>query len=288
MYYESEKLPSELLGERERFGNAMRLTVSSRQVLPREFRDRPAAFSLFDRRLPVDEWALYDAFRDGVQMDTPEYESLGTLEDTLPPDPSPFAEDEGDTAIVEALQQALDAVADIDRDDPVFEDAMQEVYPTLAKAMFSGGDEYTHKMTITAEAWLTREGNDWVLRYMEPEENGLGETLTAMYFPVSEDKDGQAGTDKTVRIQRGGDMDNLLVLVEGKRLVSNYYMKPLMRSFDLCVYTRRLDWTIDPVKGGTIFLDYILEIRGADVQRTTLRLDLKPLAKKTDGSEDVQ
>ena len=292
MNYESEHLPSELLAAREKAGCCFRLTIANKHVLPSEYRE----FSMFN---PEQVMGGYDERFD---------ESAGVL-NTLPPDPSPFAEDDSENAIVEVLQRALDEVADVDRDDPAFEDKMRELYPVLAKAMFSGGDEFTHRMTMTTEAFLIRQGDEWELSYTEPTENGMGETTTRIWLPgldsdaltneryditdggelLPEDvRDKAVDAGKTVRIQRKGEMENLLVLTEGKRVVTAYHVvKWIGRAMDLCVYARRLDWKLDPVRGGTIFMDYIVELRGMDQQRTVMRLDLRPFAKsETEETED--
>ena len=292
MNYESEHLPSELLAAREKAGCCFRLTIANKHVLPSEYRE----FSMFN---PEQVMGGYDERFD---------EPAGVL-NTLPPDPSPFAEDDSENAIVEVLQRALDEVADVDRDDPAFEDKMRELYPVLAKAMFSGGDEFTHRMTMTTEAFLIRQGDEWELSYTEPTENGMGETTTRIWLPgldsdaltneryditdggelLPEDvRDKAVDAGKTVRIQRKGEMENLLVLTEGKRVVTAYHVvKWIGRAIDLCVYARRLDWKLDPVRGGTIFMDYIVELRGMDQQRTVMRLDLRPFAKsETEEKED--
>ena len=292
MNYESEHLPSELLAAREKAGCCFRLTIANKHVLPSEYRE----FSMFN---PEQVMGGYDERFD---------EPAGVL-NTLPPDPSPFAEDDSENAIVEVLQRALDEVADVDRDDPAFEDKMRELYPVLAKTMFSGGDEFTHRMTMTTEAFLIRQGDEWELSYTEPTENGMGETTTRIWLPgldsdaltneryditdggelLPEDvRDKTVDAGKTVRIQRKGEMENLLVLTEGKRVVTAYHVvKWIGRAIDLCVYARRLDWKLDPVRGGTIFMDYIVELRGMDQQRTVMRLDLRPFAKsETEETED--
>lgn len=294
MHYESEHLPSELLAAREQTGCCFRLTIANKQVLPSEYRD----FSMFN---PERDMGGYDERYD---------EPAGVL-DTLPPNPSPFAEDGEDNAIMEALQRALDEVELVDREDPAFEGQMRELYPVLAKAIFSGGDEYTHRTTMTTEAFLLRRGDEWELTYAEAEENGMGDTTTHIWLPGLDSDalsgeqydiaDGgevlpgdarDKGIGKTVRIQRKGEMENLLVMTEGKRIVTAYHMaKWIERAVDLCVYARRLDWKLDPEKGGTIFMDYIVELRGLDQQRTVMRLDLRPFGKsvaaeKTEGTAE--
>ena len=258
MNYESEHLPSELLAAREKAGCCFRLTIANKHVLPSEYRE----FSMFN----------------------PEQ-------------------------VMGGFDERFDEVADVDRDDPAFEDKMRELYPVLAKAMFSGGDEFTHRMTMTTEAFLIRQGDEWELSYTEPTENGMGETTTRIWLPgldsdaltneryditdggelLPEDvRDKTVDAGKTVRIQRKGEMENLLVLTEGKRVVTAYHVvKWIGRAIDLCVYARRLDWKLDPVRGGTIFMDYIVELRGMDQQRTVMRLDLRPFAKsETEETED--
>ncbi len=284
MHYESEHLPSELLAARKQTGCCFRLTLTSKQVLPNEFRN----FSMFN---PENILGGYDERFD---------EPAGVL-DTMPPDPSPFVDDGGGDAIVDVLQRVLDEVAAVDREDPAFEDKMHELYPMLAKAMFSGGDEYTHRMSMTTEAFLIPHGDGWELTYAEPEENEMGETTTRIWLPGLDSDaltnegydvtDGEevlpgevrekcAHAGKTIRIQRKGEMENMLVMTEGKRIVTAYHIaKWVERAIDLCVYARRLDWKLDPERGGTIFMDYIVEMRGMDQQRSVIRLDLRPFAK---------
>ena len=290
MYYEAEHLPSELLAAREQTGCCFRLTLTSKQVLPNEYR----SFSMFN---PENVMGGYDE----------RFDAAAGVQDTLPPDPSPFEEDGSEDAIVDVLQRVLDEVADVDREDPAFEDKMHDLYPVLAKAMFSGGDDYTHRMTIKTEAFLMHRGDEWELTYEEPAENGMGETTTRIWLPgldsdaldaagydithekemLPEDVPEKAGTvGKTLRILRDGEMADLLVLTEGKRIVTSYnLLKWVQRALDVCIYARRLDWKLDPERGGTIFMDYIAEIRGMDQQRCVLRLDLRPFAKSGETEE---
>lgn len=284
MHYESEHLPSELLAAREQTGCCFRLTLASKHVLPAEFRN----FSMFN---PENAMGGYDGRYDA--------EPSGIM-DAAPPDPSPFAEDDSEDAIIAVLQRALDDMADMDREDPLFEDRMHELYPMLAKAMFSGGDEYTHRMTVTTEAFLLHRGDTWELSYTEPVEDGTDGTtriwlpaldsaaLTSDRYDITDGaemlpgdaRDKAVHTGKTLRIKRRGDEETLLVLTEGKRIVTSLQMAAWIgRPLDVCVYARRLDWKLDPERGGTIFMDYIIEIRGMDQQRTVLRLDLRPFAK---------
>lgn len=287
MHYESEHLPSELLTAREQTNCCFHLTLASKHVLPNEFRQ----FSLFN---PENVMGGYDERYD---------EPAGMMLDTMPPNPSPFADDSSEeNALAEAVKRALDEVMDMNREDPVFEERMRVLYPMLTKAMFSGGDEYTHRMTMTTEAFLRRQGDEWELSYRgEDAENGAGETTTRIWLPVLDSdtlqnerydivgdgerlpsavRDKLVDAGKTLRIQRKGEIENLLVLTEGRRVVTAYSLGAwLQRTLELCVYARRLDWKLDLERGGTIFMDYIVEMRGMDQQRTVLRLDLRPFAK---------
>lgn len=265
-YFDAEKLPSEVR-EQTRDKRRVRLTIASRQVLPREFRSSSYGFSMFNGEDGEESFSVggYGGELDEAAMSSP-------LIDTLPPNPSPFVED--DDAVAEAIQQALDAVEGLDREDPAFEEAMREAFPVLSKAIFSGGDAYTHRASFTTEAWLEEDAGEWVLTYPEPEDNGLGRTITMVCLPCEHAADAD---ERIIRIQRNGEMTNVLVLIEGRRIVNAYPLGEADRPLELCAFARRLDWNIDAEQGGTIFMDYIVEIRGADVQRSTLRMDIKPM-----------
>ena len=79
---------------------------------------------------------------------------------------------------------------------------MHDLYPMLAKAMFSGGDEYTHRMTVTTEAFLLHRGDTWELSYTEPVEDGTDGT-TRIWLPAL---DSAALTSDRYDITDGAEM----------------------------------------------------------------------------------
>ena len=69
---------------------------------------------------------------------------------------------------------------------------------------------------------------------------------------------------------------NTLICEKGHRHTSVYASPMLPMPLEACTYTRRCDVDLDE-EGGVVFLDYMIEIRGADVQRTTIRMDIEPM-----------
>jgi len=80
----------------------------------------------------------------------------------------------------------------------------------------------------------------------------------------------------SLSIQRTGSLMNTLICEKGRRHTSVYTSPMIPAPLEVCTYTRRCDIDLDE-EGGVIFLDYIIEIHGADVQRTTIRMNITPL-----------
>ena len=59
---------------------------------------------------------------------------------------------------------------------------------------------------------------------------------------------------------------------EGKRQYSVY--KTPFGNLEMCVYAKRVDNSISE-NGGTLILDYAVELKGMTAQRTKMRVDVK-------------
>lgn len=100
------------------------------------------------------------------------------------------------------------------------------------------------------------------IRYDETEVTGMSGATTSISFV-----NGQPGV---VSMYREGSVSTTLVFEEGKRHHC-IYNTPFM-PFEVCVHTLRVSNRL--TEDGTLDLDYIVEIRGAQAERTKFHLQL--------------
>ena len=110
------------------------------------------------------------------------------------------------------------------------------------------------------------DGDSCEIVYRESEELGMGDTVVKVCWMKK--------APQTVSVVRGGEVETVMTFEEGKRHISSYSMPGM--SFELCTRALRVDNRFDIGKGGDIYLDYIIEIRGAFGGRR--KMILEPLA----------
>lgn len=131
-----------------------------------------------------------------------------------------------------------------------FEDEIpQNEEPEGPIEMFSEGELY-----ITDERVI--------IAYDESELTGMEGSHTQVRFERN-----QAGL---VTMMRSGNVSTILVFEEGKRHICTY-QTPYM-PFEICVYTKCVKNTL--LENGIIELDYIVEIRGAQAERTQFKIEI--------------
>lgn len=82
----------------------------------------------------------------------------------------------------------------------------------------------------------------------------------------------------TVTISRTGGLLSTIVLEEGKRHIS-VYKTPFM-NFEAAAYARRIRLDFDcSAPSANISLDYLIELRGAELQRTIMKIEVSPFTK---------
>lgn len=81
------------------------------------------------------------------------------------------------------------------------------------------------------------------------------------------------GKPEMVTIHRTGGIMNTLVLEKGKRHIS-VYNTPVM-PFETAVLAKRVDVNMTYEDGGDIALDYLVELRGMDLQRTEMKIHVE-------------
>ena len=128
------------------------------------------------------------------------------------------------------------------------------------------------EIEMTAEGSYHDDGHRITITYREGELSGLGDTKTSLFFRKSE--------PHTVTLTRDGAVRTALLFEQGKRHIC-VYQTPLM-PMELAVKTRAVKNTV--AENGKLYLDYIVEIKGADPERTELTLTLLPDIKKPPAS----
>ena len=81
------------------------------------------------------------------------------------------------------------------------------------------------------------------------------------------------GKPEMVTIHRTGGIMNTLVLEKGKRHIS-VYNTPVM-PFETAVLAKKVDVNMTYEDGGDIALDYLVELRGLDLQRTEMKIHVE-------------
>ena len=123
---------------------------------------------------------------------------------------------------------------------------------------FSDGEE----IELSTEGVMNIDGEKVELVYEESEITGMQGSKTSVYFENS--------NEGFVSMLRSGAVSTSLLFEKGKRHHC-VYNTPIM-PFEICVKTLKVVNNI--LTDGTLFLDYIIEIRGAQAERTKFELSL--------------
>ena len=107
--------------------------------------------------------------------------------------------------------------------------------------------------------------------YDETELSGMEGTRATLFFP--KDAPGQ------VTLTRTGSVKTALLFEAGHRHEC-VYQTPIM-PFEVCVQTKTVQNAVETM--GTLELDYISQIKGADAERTKMRIVISPAFDKPQG-----
>lgn len=121
-------------------------------------------------------------------------------------------------------------------------------------------DAVGEDIEINTNGTLSLEDGRIELSYDETELTGMEGSTTAISF--SEDN------PSLISMVREGSVSTALVFEQGKRHRCAYNT-PYM-PFEICVHTLKVDNKLEAEK--TIFIDYIIEIRGAKAERTKMEI----------------
>ena len=126
---------------------------------------------------------------------------------------------------------------------------LEENEPEGPIEMFSEGELY-----ITDERVI--------IAYDESELTGMEGSHTQVRF--------ERNAPELVTMMRSGNVSTILVFEEGKRHICTY-QTPYM-PFEICVFTKTVKNNL--LDDGVIELDYIVEIRGAQAERTQFKIEI--------------
>ncbi len=116
---------------------------------------------------------------------------------------------------------------------------------------------------LTTEGTL-RDGDRLFVSYKEAELSEDGECITEISF--------SHGEPGCVTVTRSGSISSAFVIEGGKRQYSVY--KTPYGPLEMCIYARRVDNRLTK-NGGTLILDYAVELKGMTAQRTKMRVDVR-------------
>lgn len=116
------------------------------------------------------------------------------------------------------------------------------------------------EMFSEGELYITDERV--IIAYDESELTGMEGSSTQVRF--------EKNAPELITMMRSGNVSTILVFEEGKRHICTY-QTPYM-PFEICVYTKKVKNNL--LECGVIDLDYIVEIRGAQAERTQFKIEI--------------
>lgn len=120
------------------------------------------------------------------------------------------------------------------------------------------------KMELVTEARYRDDGTRVSISYEEGELSGMENTTTTLSFSKSE--------PGIFSMTRAGAVRTTLLFEKGKRHTC-IYQTPIL-PFELCIATKNVQNDIEA--NGTLYLDYLIELRGAQTEHTRFKLTLLP------------
>ena len=126
----------------------------------------------------------------------------------------------------------------------------------------SGEENNDGTIELNSEGVLCVDDKRAVISYDESELTGMEGSTTEVGFDLD-----NAGL---VTMMRHGTVSTVLVFEKGKRHICTYQTEYM--PFEICVNTKDVQNTL--LEDGKIELDYIIEIRGAQAERTLFTIEI--------------
>ena len=232
----------------------IKLTISTKHTLPTNH-----AISIYDQFRSQAMEAVEEVMEEMAEMPYPGEESAFADSPAI----------DGLTMDIPTAEFVPDA-EDFDPESPEGKEAIRRKLEALIDECFSQAEnnDNTGRYIFTTEAEMDVTPGQITITYEEAPGSDLGQTRSTIRI--------DRANPHSLSIERSGALMNTLICEKGRRHTSVYSSPMIPMPLEACTYTRRCDTDLDE-EGGVIFLDYIIEIRGADVQRTTIRMNITPL-----------
>ena len=164
---------------------------------------------------------------------------------------------------MEAVEKVtINIVSDrIDNTEPLM-NALNESVPLMEGE--KNGEVTTEHTEVFSEGELIYRDGRVILRYEESELSGMEGAVTEISYAEND--------PGLVTMERGGAFLTSFVFENGKRHIC-VYNTPIM-AFEICIATKEVVNRLEDE--GYIFLDYVLELRGAGAERNKLRISVIP------------
>lgn len=129
--------------------------------------------------------------------------------------------------------------------------------------------------TLVSEGTLSLQDGLLRLTYIETieDEEDAVSTKVSLVFPK--------GSDSHITVSRSGDMNTVFTVEPNVRQYSTYDTP--FGQVDLCVIGRKIENNMEET-GGTLELDYAVELRGMITQRTKMTIRVRPEQRKAQTS----
>lgn len=231
----------------------VRLTLTSKHIVP-NLGVNQAMYSLFEQNTAADDNA------HARPEDYPE-EMNNAVQDMLDRDAG-FTEGEIYDAGEAEAEGLFDCDDCIDEDfDP--EQIFEEIWKKMQEMSAEEDDDDVYVFRTLAELSRREENGREIVEIRYTEGESMDETESVIVYDTTK--------PHAVTICRTGSVMSVLICEEGVRHISAY-KTPIM-PFEVAVYAKKCDGKLDYEYGGSIELDYIVEVRGADMQRTIMTVD---------------
>ena len=145
-----------------------------------------------------------------------------------------------------------------------YEDAVIRVMEEKDRAALEKKDSGYFELNTTGKFEETSKTVS--ITYDESSLSGMEGAVTSIQFDKT--------NPEVIAILRSGSVKSAFILEEGKRHVTVYDTQ--IMPFEICVFTKKAENKISVSKRcGEISLDYIVEVKGMDAQRTKLRIKVE-------------
>jgi len=236
MHIHEERLPGEDVTSVPADEKTVRLTLTSRHILTRTL---GPGMSMFGGNPGGD--------------DLPE----GFSPDAIANFDAPYEEDDCEDDYYEDEAEAAEAAEELYRK---LEELVEQI--TAEDEESAEDDTYVFRTLARMRRSTDVDGNETIeIEYTE--DDSMENTRTVIAFTPSQ--------NDRVSIIHDGPVMSSLVCERGVRHISAY-MTPVM-PFEVAVYAKRCDASLTFERGGYIELDYLVELRGMDIQRTCMTID---------------